>query len=191
MEPDVELMLHFAQGDLTAFEELLRKHKNMVINLAYRIVQNYSDAEDIAQEVFLKIYNSAKTYKPEAKFSTWVYKITVNLSLNRLRGKKHLPTLPLEETLPISDPNSPETNLEKQELINKVRTALNSLPENQKLAVILQRYENLSYEEIAKIIGTSVSAVDSLIQRAKQNLRRKLELYVSPSSLFFSLKGRR
>lgn len=178
MEPDIELMLRFTQGDLTAFEELLRKHKNMVINLAYRIIQNYSEAEDIAQEVFLKIYNSAKTYKPEAKFSTWVYKITVNLSLNRLRGKKHLPTLPLEETLPISDPNSPETNLEKQELINKVRTALNSLPENQKLAVTLRRYENLSYEEIAKIIGTSVSAVDSLIQRAKQNLKLKLVQYV-------------
>lgn len=171
-------MLKFVKGDISAFEQILKKYKDIIINVAYRFVQNYSEAEDIAQEVFLKIYHSAKTYKPEAKFSTWVYKITVNLSLNYLRSRKHLPTVPLEETLEISEAVTPENNFEKKELTRRVKEALNSLPENQKLAVILKKYENLSYEEIGKIIGCSSSAVDSLIQRAKQNLKRKLERYV-------------
>lgn len=178
MDSDIELMLKFVKGDISAFEQILKKYKDIIINVAYRFVQNYSEAEDIAQEVFLKIYHSAKTYKPEAKFSTWVYKITVNLSLNYLRSRKHLPTVPLEETLEISEAVTPENNFEKKELTRRVKEALNSLPENQKLAVILKKYENLSYEEIGKIIGCSSSAVDSLIQRAKQNLKRKLERYV-------------
>jgi len=175
LDPDVELMLRFTKGALTAFEELLKKYKDMVINLAYRIVQNYPEAEDIAQEVFLKIYHSVKTYKPKAKFSTWIYRITVNQSLNYLRSRRHAPTVPLNETLEIPGLFTPEKDFEKKELTNKVKEALNSLPENQRLAVILKKYENLSYEEIGKIIGCSNSAVDSLIQRAKQNLKRKLE----------------
>ncbi len=191
MDPDTELMLRFARGDISAFEQILKKYKDMVINLAYRFVQNYPEAEDIAQEVFLKIYQSAINYKPSAKLSTWVYRITANLSLNYLRSKKHLPTVPLEESLEITESVTPDSDFEKKELTKRVKKALNSLPENQRLAVILQKYENLSYEEIAEIIGVSSSAVDSLIQRAKENLRRTLEPYLFPSSFTFSPKGRR
>jgi len=179
LDQDVQLMLRFAKGEISAFEQILKKYKDITINVAYRFVQNYPEAEDIAQEVFLKIYHSAKTYRPEAKFSTWVYKITANLSLNYLRSKKHLTTVPLEETLEITKAVTPETDFEKKELTKRVKEALNSLPENQRLAIVLKKYENLSYEEIAKIIGCSISAVDSLIQRAKQNLKRKLEHYTS------------
>lgn len=180
MDQDAELMLKFARGEISAFEQILKKYKDTIINVAYRFVQNYPEAEEIAQEVFLKIYHSAKTYKPKAKLSTWVYRITANLSLNYLRSKKHSPPVPLEETLEIPGSITPEENFVKKELIRRVREALNSLPENQKLAIILKKYENLSYEEISKIIGCSISAVDSLIQRAKQNLKRKLAPHVSP-----------
>ncbi len=179
MDQDVELMLKFTQGDIPAFEQILKKYKDMVINIAYRFVENYPEAEDIAQEVFLKIYYSAKTYKPQAKLSTWVYRITANLSLNYLRNRKHLPTVPWEETLEISSSITAEQDFEKKELVSRVKKALNSLPKNQRLAVILRKYENLSYQEIGEIIGVSSSAVDSLIQRAKENLRQKLEHYTS------------
>jgi len=178
LDPDVELMLKFTKGDISAFEQILKKYKDIVINFAYRFVQNYPEAEDIAQEVFLRIHNSARSYKPQAKFSTWVYKITANLSLNYLRSRKHLPTVFLDETLEIPEQITAEKDFEKKELTKKVKEALNSLPENQRLAIILKKYENFSYEEIGKIIGCSISAVDSLIQRAKKNLKQKLEPYI-------------
>ena len=189
MDPDAKLMLEFAKGNTSAFDQILKKYKGIVINIAYRFIQNRDEAEDIAQEVFLKVYNSARRYKPEAKFSTWIYKITVNLCLNKLRSKKHLQTVSLDKPI-FSIENEiirenhdpayvhPSINLEKKELDLLVKEAISALPSNQRVAVILQKYEGLSYREISEIMGCSTSAVDSLLQRAKQNLKRKLAPYL-------------
>ena len=156
-----------------------------MINIAYRFIQNRAEAEDIAQEVFLRVYDSAKRYNPKAKFSTWIYKITTNICLNRFRSKKYLQTVSLDK--PISAAGNeiipeipdhthvhPSVHSEKMELNQLVKGAINSLPINQRMVVILQKYEGLSYREISEIMGCSTSAVDSLLQRAKQNLKKKL-----------------
>jgi RNA polymerase sigma-70 factor (ECF subfamily) len=176
LHPDTKLMLKFAKGDASAFEQILKKYKKLVINIAYRFIQDRIEAEDIAQEVFLRVYESAKRYKPKAKFSTWIYKITLNVCLNKLRSKKHLQTISLNKPKEIPDPTyiHPFINLEKKELNQLIKEAIDSLPINQRIAVILQKYQGLSYREISKIMGCSTSAVDSLLQRAKQNLKRKL-----------------
>jgi len=183
------LMLEFARGDTSAFEQIIKKYRRLVINTAYRFIQNQAEAEDIAQEVFLRVYDSAKRYNPKAKFSTWIYKITVNLCLNKLRSKKHLQTVSLDKPI-FSIENErirenldpayvhPPINLEKKELDLLVKEAISALPSNQKVAVILQKYEGLSYKEISEIMGCSTSAVDSVLQRAKQNLKRKLAPYL-------------
>lgn len=178
-------MSKFARGDTSVFDQILKKYKGLVINIAYRFIQNRAEAEDIAQEVFLRVYVSAKKYKPKAKFSTWIYKITTNICLNRFRSKKYPQTVSLDK--PISATGNekitetpdhthfhPSVNLEKKELNRLVKDAISSLPKNQRIAVILQKYEGLSYREISEIMGCSTSAVDALLQRAKQNLKIKL-----------------
>ena len=188
IDPDAELMLEFAQGNHSVFEGILKKYKSSVINIAYRFIQNRAEAEDIAQEVFLKVYNSANRYNPCAKFSTWLYKITTNTCLNKCRSKKHLQIVSLNTSMQsaknginieITD-TSPgySEELEKNELSRLLKKAINSLPVNQRMAIILQKYEGLTYREIAEIIRCSTSAVDSLLQRAKQNLKRKLAPYL-------------
>jgi len=189
LDPDAKLILEFARGNNSAFEQILKKYKGLVINIAYRFIQNRAEAEDIAQEVFLRIYDSAKRYNPKAKFSTWIYKITTNICLNRFRSKKSLQTVSLDkpisatgnEIIPeLPDPTyvHPSVNTEKKELNQLVKEAVSSLPTNQRMVVILQKYEGLSYREISEIMGCSTSAVDSLLQRAKQNLKRKLIPYL-------------
>jgi RNA polymerase sigma-70 factor (ECF subfamily) len=185
LDPDAKLMLEFVQGNTSAFEQILKKYKGFVINIAYRFIQNRAEAEDIAQEVFLRVYNSANRYNPKAKFSTWIYKITTNICLNRFKSKKYLQAISLDkpisatgdEIIPeIPDPSyvHPSVNAEKKELNQLVKEAISSLPTNQRMAVILQKYEGLSYLEISEIMRCSTSAVDSLLQRAKQNMKRKL-----------------
>lgn len=185
LDPDAKLMLEFARGNTSAFEQILKKYKRLVINIAYRFIQNRAEAEDIAQEVFLRVYDSAKKYKPKAKFSTWIYKITANICLNKFRSKKYIQTLSLDK--PISAAGNeviiqitdttyvhPSVDTEKKELNQLVKEAISSLPINQRMVVILQKYEGLSYREISEVMGCSTSAVDSLLQRAKKNLKRKL-----------------
>ncbi len=178
MDPDTKLMLDFAKGDISAFERIMNRYKELVMNIAYRFLQDRSKAEDIAQEVFIKVYNSAGSYKPKAKLSTWIYKITANLCLNELRSQKHFKAISVEAIGETHDSIqvNPIENLEKSKLKQLVREAVDSLPDRQRIVVILQKYEDLSYQEISEIIGCSVSAVDSLLQRAKQKLKHKLTL---------------
>lgn len=188
LDEDVELMLKFKQGDNAAFETLLDKYQNPIINFIYRFIGDKIEAEDLAQEVFLRVYRCAKTYLPKAKFSTWIYKISKNLALNELRRKKSAKASSLDETISsekgelprqvADDKPSAPMDLERQDLVGAVKKAIDSLPTNQKTAVILRRYEDLSYEEIAKIMGCSVSAVKSLLNRAKAALKEKLSCYV-------------
>ena len=187
-DPDVVLMLKFQQGDKFAFEELLDKYQKPVINFIYRMIQNKDEADDLAQDVFIRVYNSAKTYRPTAKFSTWIYTIARNICLNELRKKERrnisldqgIPTQEGELKREIASPegSSPYEDASKHELQELVKEAIESLPVNQRMAVVLRRYQLLSYEEIAKTMDCSVSAVKSLLNRAKESLKEKLKSYV-------------
>jgi RNA polymerase sigma-70 factor (ECF subfamily) len=185
--PSEELMARVAKGDNDAFEILVNRHQTSVLSLIYRFIGDRTRAKDLAQEVFLRVWQAARSYKPQAKFTTWIYRITANLCLNELkssRRKKWLQFLrfgdnlenTVEETL-VDDTPSPEDLLLAKERSRQIANALQSLPENQRMALILKRYDGLSYQEIAKVIGCSVSAVESLLVRAKRSLQEKLKNY--------------
>jgi RNA polymerase sigma-70 factor (ECF subfamily) len=178
-----DLMARTAEGDELAFEILVRRHQTSVLNLVYRYVGDRTKARDLAQEVFIRVWRAAGRYEPRAKFTTWIYSITVHLCLNELKSAKGKKLIPLEiqegdgqstnyETP--SDAQSPEDILLAEERSRQVSEALQSLPDNQRMALILKRYDSLSYGEIAKIMECSVSAVESLLVRAKRNLQEKL-----------------
>jgi RNA polymerase sigma-70 factor (ECF subfamily) len=180
--PSEELMAKTAEGDEYAFEALVRRHQTSVLNLVYRYVGDRAMARDLAQEVFIKVWRAAKRYEAKAKFTTWIYRITANLCLNELKsfGKKKLlfGGNPVEEGQTRNEESnvspSAEDLLLAEERSRQISIALQSLPENQRMALILKRYDNLSYGEIAKIMECSVSAVESLLVRAKRNLQEKL-----------------
>jgi RNA polymerase sigma-70 factor (ECF subfamily) len=186
-DPDVRLMLAFKRGDQAAFEELLRRHFRGVLNFVYHFVGRRDIAEELTHEVFIKVYRSAGGYEPRARFRTWLFTIAKNLSLNELRRRSH-DELSLTDMEPGGDdrgrrnppdPSPPaEEGLIRRERIAAVRAAIDELPENQRLAVILRRYEEFSYEEIAAALATTEKAVKSLLSRAKEHLRQKLAPWV-------------
>lgn len=179
-ERDIELMLLVQGDDDRAFEELIERHQKKVLNLAYKYVGNLEEAEDVAQEVFLRIYKMRKTYKPTAKFATWLYKITVNICLNEIRDRSYAVSLPLPENDLLTKSNQvyPDEEAKKTELQTIVKSAIDALPKNQKMVVILTKYENMSYDKVAEAMDLSVEAVKSLLFRAKDNLKRMLSKYV-------------
>lgn len=184
---DVRLMGLVGAGDAGAFEQLVERHQRLVVGTVSRMLGNNSDAEDIAQQVFVRVWKSAKRYVPRAKFTTWLLKITRNLVFNELRRRSRHPQVPLqteaeEEERPIRDEHAaaPDASLLEQELQKAIDAAIANLPEAQRLAVILRRYEELSYEEIAETLEQSVSAVKSLLFRARTELRTSLARYLSP-----------
>ncbi len=180
-----DLMARVAKDDDEAFEILVTRHQTSVLNLIFRFVGDRTQAKDLAQEVFLRVWQAAKRYKPEAKFTTWMYRIATNLCLNELKSAHHKKWFQFfrsdandeirpEEAVPDRSP-SPEDTLLTRERSRRVAGVLLGLPQNQRMALILKRYDELSYEEIARIMGCSVSAVESLLVRAKRTLREKLE----------------
>ncbi len=182
---DTKLMLQIKQGDRAAFKQLVEKHKLSILNLCLRFTGNKEDAEDLAQDIFIKIFQAAPRYEPRALFTTWLYRIAINQCLNYQRRKKLLTFFSLDNNhhkerqeikqinnLPMSE--QPDFDLEQRERQQIVQNAINSLPENQKTVVVLYRYHNLSYQEIADILETSVSAVESRLHRAKLNLKKRL-----------------
>ena len=183
---DVRLMGLVGAGDASAFEQLVERHQRLVVGTVSRMLGNNSDAEDIAQQVFVRVWKSAKRYVPRAKFTTWLLKITRNLVFNELRRRSRHPQVPLqteaeEEERPIRDEHAiaPDASLLEQELQKAINSAIADLPEAQRLAVILRRYEELSYEEIAETLDQSVSAVKSLLFRARTELRTSLSRYLA------------
>ena len=167
---DPELLVLTAAGDQAAFAELVRSHQSRVLNLTYRFSRDRQDAEDLAQEVFFKVWKYARTFKGQAAFSTWLYRLAVNTCLN-YRQKKKIETAPL----PLLGDFAVETDLAGAEIIfrerkNLLNKALNGLPVRQKIALILASFEEKSYEEIAAIMEVSVSAVETLLFRARRNL---------------------
>lgn len=184
-DPDVLLMLAFKDGDQASFENLMRKYYKRVFNFVFRFVNDRETAEDLTQDVFLRVYKAAYSYQPQSKFQTWLYTIAKNLSFNELRRHKRKMVsidAPIVSStgddMPrqIADEKA-ETGfdiLSKIELAQEVRKAIEQLPENQRVVVILFRYDKLSYEQIANTMGMSVSAIKSLLTRARLNLRKSL-----------------
>ena len=183
---DIRLMSLVSAGETAAFEQLVERHQRLVIGTVGRMLGTHSDAEDIAQQVFVRVWKNAKRYVPRAKFTTWLLKITRNLVFNELRRRSRHPQVPLqsesdEEERPLRDEHAvgPDASLLQDELQRAVDAAIAHLPETQRMAVVLRRYEELSYEEIAETLDQSVSAVKSLLFRARTELRESLKRYLS------------
>lgn len=175
-DPDIALMLRFQKGDEAAFEELVHKHTRALLNLVFRYLGDASRAEDVAQDIFVKVYRARMKYEPKAKFSTWLYRIAVNHCLNEIRAGKSRPSLgaPVNDLLEHPAAEDPDARLRQQELREAVKAAVDALPDNQRMAVLLSRYEDMSYDEIAETMGLSLEAVKSLLFRAKENLQKAL-----------------
>lgn len=183
---DVRLMQLAGTGDMAAFEQLVERHQRLVIGTVGRMLGSQSDAEDIAQQVFLRVWKNAARYVPQARFTTWLLKITRNLVFNEMRRRSRHPQVPLqpdpeEEERPLKDDHAvaPDASLLDAELQQAVDAAISQLPDTQRMAVILRRYEELSYEEIAEALDQSVSAVKSLLFRARTELRERLNQYLA------------
>ena len=190
LDPDAALMLRVKQGDTVAFTGLVDKYKQPVLNLAFRMLHDLTEAEDLAQNVFVQVYKSAHRYEVSSKFSTWLFTITRNLSLNEIRRRSRHPAASLDATHPESEDQplyqvedrktrSPPESLLQGELEQKIEEALADLPENQRLAILLCRQEELSYEDIARVLGCSLSATKSLIHRGRETLKIRIKRYLS------------
>jgi RNA polymerase sigma-70 factor (ECF subfamily) len=184
-EHDIALMLKVRSGDENAFEELIERHQSAVIGTVAKMLGNASEAEDIAQQVFIRLWKSAPRYKPKAKFTTFLFTITRNLVFNESRRKSRKKEFSMEEReddfhLQTKDSQgaSPDQELLQQELRQAIDQSIANLPEKQRLAVILRRYEDMPYEEIGEIVGLSVSATKSQLFRARQTLRDELQQYL-------------
>ncbi len=182
---NVELMLRAKSGDHRAFEELIELHQGAVIGTVAKMLGNNMDAEDIAQQVFIRLWKSAPKYEVKAKFTTFLYTITKNLVFNESRRRKNKKEQSIDEQQEVSfkqiaDSGSinPEEELLKAELRSDVDEAIAQLPEKQRMAVVLRRYENMPYEEIADVLELSVSAVKSQLFRARATLRELLSQYL-------------
>lgn len=189
IDPDAALMLRVKQGDATAFAALVEKYKQPVMNLAWRTLRDETEAEDLAQNVFVQAWKSAERYQATAKFSTWLFTIARNLCLNEIRRRTRHPAESLDQTRE-DDGEQPLFQVEDKrlaaapdellrgELERKVDEALAALPENQRLALALCKQEELSYEEIAEVLDCSLSATKSLIHRARETLKARLKPYL-------------
>ena len=181
----IERMLRVKKGDVKAFEELIEAHQAAVIGTIAKMMGNPNDAGDLAQKVFIRIWNAAPRYEPKAKFTTWMFTITRNLVFNetRRRYRKYEVSMELgEEEFHISLPDTrnerPDAATLTAELQIAIDAAIQKLPEKQRMAVILRRFEDLPYEEIGKILDLSLPAVKSLLFRARTDLREHLREYL-------------
>jgi RNA polymerase sigma-70 factor, ECF subfamily len=182
---DAALMAEVGRGDTAAFQRLVERHQALVIGTVSRMLGNNSDVEDVAQQVFIRVWKSAPRYRPEAKFTTWLLTITRNLVFNEARRRKRHPGDLLdvhegEEAVALADSigRKPDEQLLEDELQLAVEAAIRALPEKQRMAVILRRYEEKSYEEIGQILDLSLAAVKSLLFRARTELRIALSRYL-------------
>ena len=182
---DAGLMARVARRDIAAFEQLIERHQALVVGTVGRMLGSNSDVEDVAQQVFIRVWKSAPRYRPAAKFTTWLLTITRNLVFNEARRRKRHPGDLLnvqegEEAVALVDSTGrkPDEQLLDDELQQAIEEAIRSLPEKQRLAVILRRYEEKSYEEIGDVLGLSLAAVKSLLFRARTELRVALNRYL-------------
>lgn len=188
-DADATLMLRVKDGDRDAFRELVERHQRAVINTIYRSIGDSWEAEDLAQRVFVQVYRSAPRYKPTAKFTTWLFTIVRNTVLNERRRRARHAAESLDNLAHPQDSESggwepadtrtadPAREATERELQQKIQEAISRLPDAQRTAVILCRFEGLTYEEIAQVLHCSVSAVKSLLHRARETLKEQLRGY--------------
>jgi RNA polymerase sigma-70 factor, ECF subfamily len=186
---DAEVMLRVRTGDEAAFAYLVQKYRRAMLSFMYRMARNQAAAEDLAQEVFLRVYRSRETYTANAKFTTWLYRIATNLAVNHARDTRHERPevsmsldVPDAETglmpdLPDSTPNV-EENILRRERLAAIRSHVQALPERQRMAVVMHKYQGMDYRQIAEVLHLSESATKSLLFRAYESLREKLKDFV-------------
>ncbi|MBI1849771.1 MAG: sigma-70 family RNA polymerase sigma factor [Planctomycetes bacterium] len=188
-DSDVALMLGLQKGDTAAFEILLRRHQEPILNLAYRFLGDRDEAEDLTQDVFLRLYRARASYRPDAKFTTWLYRIASNACLNALRARKGRRAMSLEglaadgrNATPIqiedTKASAPPVALLRDEMGERIRGIVDGLPDAQRLAIVLNKYQDLSYEEVAEAMDLTVMAVKSLLFRARERIKERLMPYL-------------
>jgi RNA polymerase sigma-70 factor, ECF subfamily len=201
---DVQLMLDVKAGDEQSFELLLQRFRSPLVNFLYRMVRNREQAEDLAQEVFLRVYRARGDYVPSAKFTTWLFRIATNLALNSMRDTRHQRAeISLDAPVTVDAEEGDEKPMDvaekhpniEQYLVEEsrrkmIRRAIDKLPEKQRAAVLLHKYQDLDYGEIAKVLECSESALKSLLFRAYEALRVELAPLVAQQSIFQSREGR-
>lgn len=191
MDEDALLMLEVRSGNTEAFAVLVERYKDSIHNLAVKMLGDTQDAEDIAQQVFIRVWQSAERYEIRSKFTTWLYTIARNLIHNESRRRRRHPARSLDaqredgSTPEIAEPadhrnRGPQADLLEAELVAAVDAAIAKLPENQRTAILLWRFQQMPYEEIAQVLGQSVPAVKSLLFRARTFLKQELKAYVEP-----------
>lgn len=184
---DIALMGRVQQGDMEAFRELVESHQGRIVGTVAKMLGDESEAEDVSQQVFVRIWKSAGRYQATAKFTTWLFKITRNLVFNELRRRKRHPNFSLDaesesgegaREMVDATARTPSGLMQEEELQEAIRKAIDGLPETQRMAVVLRRYEDLSYQEIADVLGLTVPAIKSLLFRARTELKEALKGYL-------------
>lgn len=184
---DLEIINKLKNGDNETFRLVVEKYQRLVLNCSFKFLRNKESAEDITQEVFLEVFESINSFRADSKLSTWIYRIAVTKSINHLKSLKRKKRFAFLVSLfgddevekQISDDGSlnPEKELENLDRAKILKWAIEKLPENQRIAFSLSKYKEMSYEEISEVLGTTVSAVESLLHRAKTNLKKSLFTY--------------
>ncbi len=184
---ELEIIKKLKNGDEDTFRMVVQRYSRMVLNCSYKFLRNKESAEDLTQEVFLEVYESVKTFRADSKLSTWIYRIAVTKSLNHLKSMKRKKRFAVlvsifgkddsVKDIPLADSIAPDKELENKDRARLLAWALDKLPDNQRVAFTLSKYDEMSYEEISSIMKTSISSVESLIHRAKTNLKKKLYNY--------------
>jgi RNA polymerase sigma-70 factor, ECF subfamily len=189
-DPEIRLMLRVRADDNDAFAELVELYHQRLVGIMHHLVSSTEEAEDLAQEVFLRVYRSRKNYHPRSKFATWLFTIANNLAANSLRDRRRKPEVRLDlrdsgplgprpaEQLVEDSGNLPVQNMQEQELAQIVHHALEGLNERQRVAVVLNKFEDMNYAEIAEVMGLTTKGVKSLLNRARENLRFALKDYI-------------
>jgi len=186
---DADIMLRVKAGDDSAFEYLVQKYRRPMVSFLYRLARNTAAAEDLAQEVFLRVYRSREKYEASAKFTTWLYRIATNLAVNHARDTRHERP---ENTLSLDEPDSDtgltpdvadvaptvEENIVRRERLAAIRQRVQALPERQKMAVVMHKYQQMDYRQIAEVLKLSESATKSLLFRAYETLRGQLKEFL-------------
>ena len=198
LDPDVRLMLMVRDGNATAFEELVRRYQDRVLGVLQNVVSDREHAEDLAQDVFLRVYRARERYTPDAKFSTWLFTITHNVARNAIRqlsrrkevspgqtasSSDSSPAMSLEQMARAKSGLMPARQLDQLEIGEVVRQAMEMLPERQRMALMLAKFEEMSYQDIGDTMGLTVQAVKSLLSRARNNLKDHLQPYLDAGRL--------
>ncbi|MDQ6662914.1 MAG: RNA polymerase sigma factor [Acidobacteriota bacterium] len=184
---DTQLMLRVQEEDTASFELLLNRHRSIVVNYLARLVHNHGIAEELAQDVFIRVYRSRQAYEPSAKFTTWLFRITTNVALNHFRDERHdkLNVSLDQESANSAKRDAPDRHataeqvLVREDWAREVREAVQALPEKQRAAVLMHKYEEMDYAQISRVLGCSQSALKALMFRAYETLREKLA-HMSP-----------